>query len=47
MAIENITVDIKTTIRFKWLLAALNTPIVMMGFKPWVPRCFIKCEIVD
>jgi hypothetical protein len=47
MAIGNVTVNIKTKIRFKRLLVILNTPIVMLGFKAWVPRCFIKCEIVD
>ncbi len=45
MAIGNMTLDIKTTIRFKRLLVILNSPIVMLGFKPWVPRFIIKCEI--
>lgn len=45
MAIGSITVDIKTTIRFKWLLVILNAPIVMLGFKPWVPRFAVRCEV--
>lgn len=40
MALCNFVVEIK--VKYPRLLFWLNAPVVLLGFKPVVPRCFVS-----
>lgn len=46
MAIGEVKVNVKASVRFKWLLIIVNYFRVMFGFKVWMPKWAVKCELV-
>lgn len=45
MATGEIKVNVKVSIRLKWLLIIVNYFRVMFGFKVWMPKWAVKCEV--